>query len=248
MRSRSALPHIAVSAATVAILTLMPAAMLATATSTAAAATPTIEASYTSAGPYATTSGTVTDASGVSYLFYRPADYSALGFKSPIVTWGDGSGASPGQYSNLLTHFAAFGFTVIALNKTDTGSGIGIAAAVSYLVSANNTAGSVFSGHLDPAHVAAVGHSQGATGAVRAASANPSLITSVLTFSLPDVKWAAANSDCPTKADCTHNMALLTQPTFLLATHGFADSIIAPPATEKTDFNSIHGRAVMGLI
>ncbi len=231
------------------LLATIPGAAVRGATQAASAATPTIEAAGIPAGPYATTTSTVTDSAGnITYYVYRPADYGALGFLSPIVTWGDGTKATPGMYSDLLTHFASYGLTVIALNKTDTGSGIGIAAGVSYLVTASNTPGNVFSNRLDPAHVAAVGHSQGASGAVRAASNNPSLITAVLTFSLPDSKWDGANTDCPTAADCSHNTALLTQPTFLLATHGLLDSVIAPPATEKADFNAIPGHAVLGLI
>ncbi|HEY1000542.1 MAG TPA: hypothetical protein VGD83_12945 [Streptosporangiaceae bacterium] len=55
-----------------------------------------VQAAFASPGPYATTTGTVTDTSGtVIYDVFRPSDYSALGFQSPIVTWGNGTGASP---------------------------------------------------------------------------------------------------------------------------------------------------------
>jgi hypothetical protein len=51
-----------------------------------------VQAAFTPSGPYATTTGTVTDATGtVIYDLFYPAGYSALGFKSPIVTWGNGT-------------------------------------------------------------------------------------------------------------------------------------------------------------
>ena len=54
-------------------------------------------------------------------LFY-PRHYAALGFKSPIVTWGNGTGGTPGNVSTLLRHFASYGFTVIASTLGNTGS------------------------------------------------------------------------------------------------------------------------------
>src|SRR5690348_3198306 len=74
-----------------------------------------VQAAFASPGPYATTTGTVTDGSGtVIYDVFRPSDYSALGFTSPIVTWGNGTGASPSKVSDFLSHLASYGFTVIA--------------------------------------------------------------------------------------------------------------------------------------
>ena len=146
-----------------------------------------VQAAFTPSGPYATTTGTVTDATGtVIYDLFYPGNYAALGFKSPIVTWGNGTGSAPGKYSTFLSHLASYGFTVIASTLPNTGSGHEIDAAAHYLVAQDSAAGSVFHGHLDVNEVAAVGHSQGATGAVRAATNDPALIKTVLTFSLPN--------------------------------------------------------------
>ena len=50
-----------------------------------------VQAAYTPPGPYATMTSTVTDGAGNAiYDLFYPADYAALGFKSPIVTWGNG--------------------------------------------------------------------------------------------------------------------------------------------------------------
>jgi pimeloyl-ACP methyl ester carboxylesterase len=214
----------------------------------AAAATYPIEASYTAIGPYSTTTASATDSAGNAYTLYYPSDYAALGFKSPIVTWGNGTNATPAMYSTLLSHFASYGFTVIASDLENTGSGREIDAGARYLAAQNTAPSSIFHGHLDVSHVAAVGHSQGAGGAVRAAVNDPGLITALMTFSLPNTIWIGTNSDCPTKADCTYDPAALTQPAFFISTHGFLDSIIASPSTETAFYNSVKGQAALGII
>jgi predicted dienelactone hydrolase len=108
-----------------------------------------VQAAFTPAGPYATTTGTVTDAGGTAiYDLFYPANYAALGFKSPIVTWGNGTNATPAQVSVLLSHLASYGFTVIASTLPNTGSGNEIDTAAHYLVTQNSAVGSVFRGHL----------------------------------------------------------------------------------------------------
>jgi pimeloyl-ACP methyl ester carboxylesterase len=206
-----------------------------------------VSTTFAARGPFATKSMTITVGSA-TYDVFRPSSYSKLGFKSPIVTWGNGTDAIPGMYTTLLTHFASYGFTVIASTLVNTGSGREIADAARYLVKANARNGSAFAHHLNVHEVAAVGHSQGATGAVRVASTNPRLIKSVMTFSLPNVEWSFANPDCPVKADCESHPASLTQPVFFLSTHGPIDAIIASPATEMTYFNSVRGPATLGII
>ena len=208
-----------------------------------------VEAAFTPPGPYATTTGAVTNGAGPAvYDLYYPSDYAALGFKSPIVTWGNGTGGNPAKVSVLLSHLASYGFTVIASTLPNTGSGNEIDAAAHYLVAQNGVAASVFHGHLNANEVAAIGTSQGATGAVRAATNDPALIKTVLTFSLPNPVWAGPNPDCPTAADCTANPAALTRPVFFVSTHGFWDSIIASPATEKAFFLSTSVHAALGII
>jgi pimeloyl-ACP methyl ester carboxylesterase len=206
-----------------------------------------VSATFDAAGPFATTTATITEGTA-TYDVFRPADYAQLGFKSPIVTWGNGTGAVPTDYTTLLSHFASYGFTVIATTLPNTGSGREIDAAARYLVKANSTAGSVFALHLDIHAVAAVGHSQGATGAVRTANMDPRLITTVMTFSLPALTLSTPNPDCPVKTDCEYRLSRVTQPIFFTATHGPVDAVITDPANERADFRSIRGRAAVGLI
>src|SRR5580700_11991306 len=136
-----------------------------------------VQAAYARPGPYATATGTVKDATGTAvYDLFYPRHYAALGFKSPIVTWGNGTGGTPAAVSVFLRHLASYGFTVIASTLPDTGSGNEIDAAAHYLVAQDGVPGSTFHGHLNVNEVAAVGLSQGATGAVRATTNDPALI------------------------------------------------------------------------
>lgn len=208
-----------------------------------------VQAAFTPPGPYATATATVTNGSGtVIYDLFYPSHYAALGFKSPIVTWGNGTGGTPAGVSVFLRHLASYGFTVIASTLPNTGSGKEIDAAARYLVAQDSVTGSVFRGHLNVNEVAAAGVSQGATGAVRATTNDPALIKTVMTFSEPNPVWAAPNPDCPTAADCTAHPAALTRPVFFISTHGFWDSIIASPATEKAFFLSTSVHAALGII
>jgi hypothetical protein len=208
-----------------------------------------VQAAYTGQGPYATTTGTVTGGTGAAeYDLYYPASYPSLGFKSPIVTWGNGTGGKPSDAAVFLGHLASYGFTIIAATLPNTGSGKEIDAAARYLVAQDSNPSSVFFHHLDVAKVAAAGLSQGAGGAVRAATADPALITTVLTFSLPDPIWARPNPDCPTRQDCMVNLPGLTMPIFLVSTHGPFDAVIASPRTERAYFRSTKVPAALGII
>lgn len=223
--------------------------MTATPTSARSTATYPVKARFTAPGPFATTTGTVLDASGAAvYDLYYPADYAALGFKSPIITWGNGTNAVPTMYTTLLSHLASYGFTVIASTLENTGSGREIDAGAHYLIAQNHRNGSVFKGRLAVNQVAAIGHSQGAGGATRATTMDPTTIKTLITFSLPNARLVGANPDCPTAADCTFAPSLLTRPAFFVSTHGRIDSLIASPATETAFFDSVPGHAALGII
>src|ERR1051326_2670785 len=104
-----------------------------------------VQASFAAPGPYATTTGTVADASGhVIYDLFYPSNYGALSFKSPIVTWGNGTLGTPARVSTLLRHFASYGFTVIASTLGNTGSGHEIDDRGPSLGEQNTVTGSVF--------------------------------------------------------------------------------------------------------
>ena len=63
-----------------------------------------IEAAFSAPGPFATTTGTVMKGSTVEYDLFYPSNYASVGFKSPIITWGNGTGDVPDMYSTCSSN------------------------------------------------------------------------------------------------------------------------------------------------
>jgi hypothetical protein len=213
-----------------------------------ASAADTIESEYNVPGPYAMTTGTATDSLGNTYDLYYPADYSALGFKSPIITWGVGAGSAPSTYSVLFTRLVSWGFTIIASTLAHTAGGTQVDDGAKYLVAQDAVKGSPFYGNLNINEVGAAGHSEGAAGAVNAAALDPSLYKTVMTFSLPSPLLSVPNSDCSTLTACVPHTLLLRCPTFLISTHGDWDWVLASPGTENVYYDSIWAPATLGIV
>jgi hypothetical protein len=177
------------------------------------------------------------DATGSSalYVIYFPTDLGASGFKHPILTWGNGTGASPAQYSILLTHLASWGFVVVASTSPNTGTGAEMLAGEDYLLAANMDRASPFYGSLDAAHVGAVGHSQGADGAAQAllAADRPgsthAFITTLLPIELPGQQWTCFGSVDPScaPAESFDSSSLVHGSVFFV--DGSKDTLISPP-------------------
>ncbi len=179
--------------------------------------------------------GLAGDAASALYVVFYPMDLSAVGFKHPIVTWGNGTGAAPAQYSVLLTHVASWGFVVIASTSPNTGTGKEMLAGEDYLVAASAEAESPFFGTLDVDHIGAMGHSQGADGAAQAllaadAPGSPHrFVTTLLPIELPAQEWTCVGSSDPTclaaesfdAKNLTHGSVFFVD--------GSHDTLIAPP-------------------
>ncbi len=148
----------------------------------------TIEATYATLGPWAVSTGSATAGAETYSLFY-PTDLGAGGFKHPILTWGNGTGATPSQYADTLDHLASWGFVVIASDSGSVGLGTEMLDGAEYMVAENADPASVFYQKLDPAKVGALGHSQGAGGTLNATVHSNGLIVSALTIELPDPIW-----------------------------------------------------------
>lgn len=107
-------------------------------------------------------------------------------FRHPIIIWGNGSGAAlPGAYSYLFEHLASWGFVIIRTNDPTAGSGQTMIDAMNYMIARDGNPASIFHGRLDTGHIGAVGHSQGAAGAINAMNASAGAIRTVVTFHLP---------------------------------------------------------------
>lgn len=164
-------------------MTLLLPALLAAVSLAVPAASATVEQRFAATGP-ATVATTTVD---TRFVIIHPADLGAT--RHPIVTWGNGSNATPAQYTGLMRHLASWGFVVIASASTTTASGAEMLAAVEHLRAADEDPASPFAGRLATDRVAAAGHSQGAGGAARAALARPDLIHAAVTVNPPDAAW-----------------------------------------------------------
>lgn len=196
----------------------------------ARAAEPAVEQTFAAAGPWAVS----TVAIDTSYVIHYPTSLGANGTRHPIVTWGNGSWATPGHYPGVLNHLASWGYVVIASTSSTTGRGTEMLAAVDYLTARNGDAASVFAGKLDTARIAAAGHSQGAGGATRATLASGGRIRTVVPINPPDPFWV-------NDAD-KFDISQVAVPVLLLS--GDKDTWISPPRTLTAYYNQIPGAAV----
>ncbi|WP_280382241.1 hypothetical protein [Nocardia wallacei] len=182
------------------ILTVLTVFLLAGA-ATAQADTPfrptgAIEAAFSQRGPWEVTAQAgfgCCDSTGAAYDIWYPTDLGARGVRHPIITWGDGTNAVPRQYAYLLEHLASWGFVVIAAENRTTGSGADIAGAARYLIDASREPSSVFHDRLDPDAVGAVGHSQGASGAINAMAGSGGMIKTAVPMEIPAESFCSGN-------------------------------------------------------
>jgi hypothetical protein len=206
---------------------------------TGAAVAAPVEAAYQAAGPRVVSTATVRDPSGRAiYQLYYPTDLGAGGVRHPIVTWGNGSIATPADYPGLLNHLASWGYAVVASTSSTTGKGTEILAGAQYLVAAAGDASSPFYGKLDTSHVAAVGHSQGAGGAINATTRSGGLITSTAVWALPAPFWVGSGDE--------YDVSLLSGPAFFMG--GQWDLLIAPPAVVTDYYRAAGGPAAAAVL
>lgn len=221
--------------ALVALVALVIGVASAAATATAAP----IEAAFAAAGPSAVQTSTVDDAAGAPlYQLYYPADIATSTTRHQVVTWGNGSIATPADYPGLLNHLASWGYVVVASTSSNTGTGAEILAGAQYMVAQDTTAGSPFAGKIDTAHVAAVGHSQGAGGAINATNHSAGLITTTVTWALPAPLWVQAKD--------AFDVGQLTEPSLFLG--GQWDLLIAPPLSLREYYDDSGGPAALAIL
>ncbi|WP_458682736.1 poly(ethylene terephthalate) hydrolase family protein [Prescottella equi] len=151
----------------------------------------------------------VTSVSVPGYQLFHPSDIATSTDRLPVVTFGNGSYATFEQYEELLRHLASWGFVAVVADSSVTGDGTEILSAARYVLARNDDPESVFHDRIDVDHVAAVGHSQGAGGAVNASADSRGLITSTAVLDLPDPWWVTRPVDAI-------DVAQLTGPVFFL--------------------------------
>lgn len=124
-----------------------------------------IEEKYTVKGNLNVSNVVIKDGKNNSYKIYYPSQLSG---KSPVITWGNGTGQSPDTYVRTFNHLASWGFIVIDNYEESTIDGSSILESAKVLIRENSNPNSVFYQKVDTEGIGASGHSQGAGGIVNA--------------------------------------------------------------------------------
>jgi hypothetical protein len=153
-----------------------------------------VEEHFLATGPAEVTTESVTDGSAASYTLVYPTNLASDGVDNPILTYGNGTfgtclGPTGSGSSAVLTHLASWGFVVVCPDSGWTGGGAEILAGAQYLIAQDGNSTGVFYQQLDTTKVGAVGHSQGASGAVNATIQSNGVISSTVALALVDPGW-----------------------------------------------------------
>ena len=178
----------------------------------------TIEEIYNAAGPHDVGYREEIDAStGTAHVVYHPEPMPDV---YPLLVWGNGTNTLVGKYGGLLRHLATWGIIAAGNFCNETGTGRELAETTEFLLSLSRSKDSVLSGRIDPERIAAAGHSQGSTGAIKAHTDFPigKTMKAVIAVSLPALFWCDPEDRYDTS---------LVQAPFLVI-GGKADFIISP--------------------
>lgn len=148
----------------------------------------------------------------------------------PIISWGNGTDATPDRYNELLTHLASWGFIVIDSYSKTTGTGQEIVSAIEYLIHENELADSLFYEKVQTDNIGVAGHSQGSTGVINAHTnyTSGSLIKTVVSIALPDLKYCDPED--------VYDTARITVPFLIMG--GTRDFLISPVSSNQLALNN----------
>ncbi|KOY15315.1 poly(ethylene terephthalate) hydrolase family protein [Paenibacillus xylanivorans] len=180
--------------------------------------TGSVEEKFALPGTYEVDTLEIKDEQGEKlYRIYSPQSTDVL---HPLIVWGNGTGALPDNYDELLRHLAGWGFIVIDTYSQTTGTGKEIMAAIEYMLSENEATVSPFYKRIQKDRIAAAGHSQGSTGVINAHTnfESGNLIKTIVSIALPELKYCDPEDVYDTSA--------LKVPFFVMG--GTRDFIISP--------------------
>jgi len=159
----------------------------------------------------------------------------------PIISWGNGTDATPDRYDELLTHLASWGFIVIDSYSKTTGTGKEIVAGIDYLRNENELANSLFYQRIKMEQIGVAGHSQGSTGVINAHTNYKSgaLIKTVVSIALPNLKYCDPED--------VYDTARITVPFLIMG--GTRDFLISPVSTNQLALHSTNASTpvMMGM-
>ncbi|NWL88280.1 MULTISPECIES: hypothetical protein [unclassified Paenibacillus] len=199
-----------------------------------------IEQRYAQQGSYHVKVKEVKSTSGEAlYRIYYPAFQADESY--PIISWGNGTGATPDRYDGLLTHLASWGFIVIDSYSQTTGTGREIVEAIDYLRKENGLTNSLFYQKIQMEQIGVAGHSQGSTGVINAHTnyKSGSLIKTVVSIALPDLKHCDPED--------VYDTSRITVPFLVMG--GTRDFIISPLSTNQSALHTANASTpvMMGM-
>lgn len=197
-----------------------------------------IESTYKVRGSLGVLSSDVVQAGAVTFKLFYPNDLGAGALSHPLITFGTGTNGSPSDYPGLLTQLASWGFIVVATTDGTEASGVEMRQGVDYMLAENSRAGSVFYHEVNASAIGALGHSQGAGGAVNAATDDARVRTTV-PIGLPDEKFVKGPPE-----DFFHVEDIRVPVLFL---GGAADKFVASPATLTDFYNRVPNGVPAGV-
>lgn len=145
----------------------------------------TLEAKYSMTGGYEIETIELLDEAGnPAYWVSYPAEKSG---PYPVIVWGNGTSAKPGNYIELMEHLSTWGFVVIDAYNEMTGTGEPLIETIQQLEIEHADSDSLLYGLIDFSNLGTSGHSQGSTGAVNAYTNFEAgkVIKTVISISLP---------------------------------------------------------------
>ncbi len=133
-----------------------------------------IETKYMRLGPNAvSTYAEPAPTSLQKYRVWYPADIGRSSRKYPVIVSNNGTGWGAAKYAQWFRHMASWGFIVVGNEEGTSWDGKSAELTLAWLLKAGNTPSSIFFDHIDKSHIGVIGHSQGGTGAINAATVQP---------------------------------------------------------------------------
>jgi hypothetical protein len=163
-------------------------------------------------------------------VWYPTSGWLANG--DPLITFGVGTNASPSDYSQLFTHLASLNFVVVATDFGFNVDGTQIYDAAQWVnTNFHNQNPSAYP-PIDASKIGAMGHSQGAAGAINAKKLSNVQLANIRIKTVAGIEIPTQNGltcgTSPTPCVSTVNFASTYSPGSLFLVNGSNDQLISP--------------------
>ncbi len=176
------------------------------------------------------------------YTIMYPTEMSENRKKYPVIVWGNGTGNTYLNYEPALKSLASYGFVVVGCDDSNMGDGSELYEMALYMKALNEDDTSELFQRMDIDNIGVAGHSQGACGAVNAATKyedSQILFKSVFTTSLPKLSMCVDKENMKF-AYWKYDMSMIRASYFGNTGTRFLDSMwISPLRDMQENFDSI---------